>query len=437
MPTTWYYRNTNAPAGPTGKASPDTDSFPTVPADKNTPKDMTVAKGTAQTSQAGAYSTSTTPLYTLARIFVGSALAAQTLTGGQAGYKSGIAIKESNAQMNLYHRTFVYVWRSGSGNVKTIGGPVSCGVEHGTGEVGCVITFSGAAGDFGILLNDRIVVEEWWDIRNTKATSYTATFYYDGATDVVEATATSDAAGFFYCPQTLNLGVVIVERNVGESAISVTDSVAKAVRRDVGVSESAISVADSPVYNAQRDKAISESAISVGDATERTLKKDLSISEPSISIADSVNAEIPGAAIPREVNEAAISVSDSIQVNRYRSVEIIEVSISVSDGVQTVKYGLTFISYGLPFKFDGANWGSVSFHLEVYVRAIVGSIYARLLNETDNLEVANSVLSTTETTMQRLRSLALTLVDGKTYRCQFGKMGEDEGAFVGGKLVVI
>src|SRR3990170_749986 len=419
---------------------------------------MTVAKGTAQTSQAGAYSTSTTPLYTLARIFVGSALATQTLTGGQAGYKSGIAIKESDAQMNLYHRTFVYVWRSGSGNVKTIGGPVSCGVEHGTGEVGCVITFSGAAGDFGILANDRIVVEEWWDIRNTKATSYTATFYYDGTTDVVEATATSDAAGFFYCPQTLILAAVIVERNVSESAISISDSIEKAIRRDVGVSESAISVADSPVYNAQRDKAISESAISVGDATEqafrrdislsepsisisdvteRALRRDLPISEPSISVADDVNAEIPGAAIPREVNESAISVSDSIQVNRYRSVEIIEVSISVSDGVQTVKYGLTYISYGLPFKFDGANWGSVNFHLEVYMRAIVGSIYARLLNETDGLEVANSVLSTTETTMQRLRSLALTLVVGKTYRCQFGKMGEDEGAFVGGKLVVI
>jgi len=199
----WYFRNTNAPTGPSGKASPDTDSFPAVPADKNTPKDMTLAKGTAQASVAGAYTTTTSPVYTMARMFVGPALVPQVLTGGQAGYQVGIGIQENNAAMNLYHRTFVYVWRSGSGNVKTMLGPVSCGTEHGTTERGCVITANGNAGDFQIQQNDRIVVEEWWDIRNTKNTSYTATFYYDGTTDVVEGTATSNAAGFFYSPQTL------------------------------------------------------------------------------------------------------------------------------------------------------------------------------------------------------------------------------------------
>jgi hypothetical protein len=105
--------------------------------------------------------------------------------------------------MNLYMRTFVYVWRSGSGNVKIILVPTSCTVEHGTSEKGCVITATGAATDFAVLDGDRIVAEIWFDIRDT-TTSYTATLYWDGTTDPVDGTTTSNAASYFYCPQTLN-----------------------------------------------------------------------------------------------------------------------------------------------------------------------------------------------------------------------------------------
>jgi hypothetical protein len=152
----------------------------------------------------------------MVRIFVGPALAAQTLTGGQAGYKIGVGTKESSTSMNKYQRTFVYVWRSGSGNVKTIIAPTSCVTEHTTAERGCVITVAGAAGDFSIQENDRIVVEIWWDLRDG-TTSYTATLYWDGTTDVVEAATTSDAAGFFYCPQTLFLASVSYDRLASQS----------------------------------------------------------------------------------------------------------------------------------------------------------------------------------------------------------------------------
>jgi len=206
MPTTWYFRNTNAPAGPTGELSTDTDSFPTVPSDKNTPKDMIATKGTGQVEVLGAYIAASK--YTMARLFVGPALAAQTLTGGQAGYKVGTGSKESATSANKYQRTFVYVWRSGSGNVKTIIVPTSCGTEHTTTEKGCVITVAGAAGDFSVLENDRIVVEIWFDIRDS-TTSYTSYLYYDGTTDAVEATTNTNVAGFFYCPQTLNLPVTV------------------------------------------------------------------------------------------------------------------------------------------------------------------------------------------------------------------------------------
>ena len=201
MPITWYFRNTNASTGPTGELSTDTDSFPSVPSDKNTPKDMVLTKGSAQTSVAGAYVAAT--LKTMVRLFVGPALAAQTLTGSQAGYKVAVGAKESSTSMNLYMRTFVYVWRSGSGNVKTILVPTSCTVEHGTSEKGCVITATGATTDFAVLEGDRIVAEIWFDIRDT-TTSYTATLYWDGTTDPVDGTTTSNAASYFYCPQTLN-----------------------------------------------------------------------------------------------------------------------------------------------------------------------------------------------------------------------------------------
>src|SRR3990172_4188738 len=202
MATKWYFRDTNAAAGPTAKASTDTDSFTSVPADKNTAKDMTVAKGTAQTSVAGAYTTTATPRYTMIRMFVSPPLAAQTLNASDT-YTIGVGQRESNAQMNLYFRFFVYVWRSGSGNVKTILVPTSDTTEEGTTETGCVHNYTGATGNFSILENDRIVCEVWADIRNTKNVSYTATLYYDGTTDVLEATATSDAASYMSFTQTL------------------------------------------------------------------------------------------------------------------------------------------------------------------------------------------------------------------------------------------
>src|SRR3989304_3304775 len=202
MATKWYFRDTNAAAGPTAKASTDTDSFTSVPADKNTAKDMTVAKGTAQTSVAGAYTTTATPRYTMIRMFVSPPLAAQTLTASDT-YTIGVGQRESNANMNLYFRFFVYIWRSGSGNVKTILVPTSDPTEEGTAETGCVHNYTGATGNYSILENDRIVCEVWADIRNTKNVSYTATLYYDGTTDVLEATATSDAASYMSFTQTL------------------------------------------------------------------------------------------------------------------------------------------------------------------------------------------------------------------------------------------
>jgi len=248
----WYLRNSNASTGPTGKASTDTDDFPSVPSDKTTAKDMAAGKGSAQVSVTGNYNNAGVAKKTFCRIFVGPALAAQTLTGAQANYKVGVAIKESNALMNLVHRTFVYVWRSGSGNVKTIIVPTEH-IEHTTAELGCLVTATGAATDFSILNGDRIVVELWWNLNNTKNVAYDATDYYEGATDVIDATATSDAAAYFECPQTLTLttvyyksaavtessAIAIAKRQKRTSAITESGGVtiSKRQRRNIAVAE--------------------------------------------------------------------------------------------------------------------------------------------------------------------------------------------------------
>lgn len=215
MATKWYLRNTNASVGPTATASTDTDSFPATPANKNTPKDMSATIGAAQTSVSGAYASTVSPSYTMERIFVGPALAAQTLTASGT-YTIGIAQEESDNAMHLFPRCFVYVWRSGTGNVKTIVVPTSGPTESTKSERGFVYVCTGTASDFSILNDDRIIVETWWDMRNADNTSYTAIFYYDGTIEPTELTIISDAASYFNSGQTLLLsaGPTIAKKSI-------------------------------------------------------------------------------------------------------------------------------------------------------------------------------------------------------------------------------
>jgi len=408
MATTWYFRNTNETTGPTSKASPDTDAFPSVPSDKNTPKQMLSVKGTGQTSVSGAYAT-TANCYTLARIFVSPPLAAQTLTGGQTGYKIGIAIKESNTSMNLYHRAFVYIWRSGSGNVKTIISPTSCGTEHGTSETGCVITATGASGDFFIQAGDRIVVEEWWDIRNTKNTSYTATYYWDGTTDVVESTATSNAAGFFYCPQTLTLlptqktfSLDTYLKRVAFKTYTMDAALKGAKSKTVSL-DSALSTSKS--VSSSIDTLLSLKKIKSMDIDSALYRRQLKIAQLDSALSKGVSKDIP-LDVTLSVSRSILSSIDALLSTKRTKAMDIDAALSKSS-LKTTQFDASLVKTILKNVLSDAALSAAS-----YKTFSIGAV----LKETSSREFQlDSVLQKT-----LFKALASDSVLKKTKQAEFG-----------------
>lgn len=93
-------------------------------------------------------------------------------------------------------------------------------------------------------------------------------------------------------------------------------------------------------------------------------------------------------------------------------------------------------AYGGAVLYTAANWLNTSFYFEVYFRATSGTVYARLLDNLGNV-VTGSELSTTSASFVRIRSSALTLINGRSYRVQFGKETPDGGEFISAKLVAV
>lgn len=100
---------------------------------------------------------------------------------------------------------------------------------------------------------------------------------------------------------------------------------------------------------------------------------------------------------------------------------------------------LKFFPYGGVFLYTAANWSSVAFSLEGYLRAITGTVYACLWDDTQGAFVAGSEISTPQGpgTFQRVRSGAITLVDGRTYRVRFGRENNGSGEFLTAWLIVV
>lgn len=134
-----------------------------------------------------------------------------------------------------------------------------------------------------------------------------------------------------------------------------------------------------------------------------------------------------------------IEISNSSMDIMVLSGDVSPSSVIALDKTTTIHDGAMYFynSYGLPFFYNAANWRGANFYLEVFIRAVSGTAIARLFDETGGFAVANSTINTTSLFFERLRTdSSLYLMDGHSYRIQFGKSGSDIGEALGAKLVV-
>lgn len=95
--------------------------------------------------------------------------------------------------------------------------------------------------------------------------------------------------------------------------------------------------------------------------------------------------------------------------------------IDTAQVITRLATGFTYSSYGEAFLYTAADWLNVTIKFEAHMRAITGTAYARLYNETTANPVIFSEVSTTSSTFVLVRSAALSLTDGHVYRAQLAK----------------
>lgn len=96
------------------------------------------------------------------------------------------------------------------------------------------------------------------------------------------------------------------------------------------------------------------------------------------------------------------------------------------------------VCMGKRFLYTEANWSmplTAKFYFEVRMKAVTGTANARLWDVTDSVVVPESIVSTTDTSYDRIRSTAFTLTDGNEYCGQFGV--DAGGTGVGMAMVII
>ena len=206
----------------------------------------------------------------------------------------------------------------------------------------------------------------------------------------------------------------------------------------------ATAVTSTATRQLQANKPLTASIVT--SAATRQLQTNKSLAASMVTSTATATKEARKTLTASLVSTAA-TISRGLMIARTLTASLVSHTASMSRGLafgrtlsalSTVVAKLTrHRSHGLPFLYTAANWGSVSFYLEVFLQALSGTALARLYNQTDGVAVTNSELSTTSGSFVRLRSSALTLVDGKVYNVQFGSEDSNSGAFRGAKIVVV
>lgn len=185
LATKYYFHDVTCFGGPSDE---QTSWTATVNASGyDTPRLMTTAIGSSQVEIASAAHANDT--YAYFRVFCSPRLAAQTITSQTVTCAIGCLASENT---RLKFGWGVYVWRNGS-NVATIVANQVDGDGIDEAEEGRVDTATST--EQTLQNGDRICIEIW-AYRFQIAGDRYMTFYYDGGTDPVNQSATSDAASY-------------------------------------------------------------------------------------------------------------------------------------------------------------------------------------------------------------------------------------------------
>lgn len=133
--------------------------------------------------------------------FTSEPLAAGTY--GSGTWTTALAVQQSNAQANTFSTASVYFW-DGSAVVGFVyDSDTVIGNEWRQSEEGEVNTITGSNVTIGN--GDVLVYEVWRHQVQQMATARTCTIFFEGATDPVDDTATTDAASFIQAPADIPL----------------------------------------------------------------------------------------------------------------------------------------------------------------------------------------------------------------------------------------
>lgn len=245
-----------------------------------------------------------------------------------------MATSEANAAANSFTIASIYIWRPSTSAVVGFiyDSDTALGVEWATTEDGQVLSPAGAS--LAVLAGDVLVIEFWRHATQAMAAVYTQTLFFDGTTDVVDAT-TADAASYLESPAVLNFQVQLFERAISEPAISISESVSRLKTGIRNISEPAISASESVTRTKTIPRTVSEPTVSVSEAVSRLKMAARSISEPAITVSETVTRT---RIKPRSISEPAISVSESVVRRKSASRSISEPALSVSESVVATKF---------------------------------------------------------------------------------------------------
>jgi hypothetical protein len=181
-------------------------------------RSLLLTKGTTQTSIAFTGLGQTTHQDNYLARFTSLPLSAQTVTAQT--WTFALALNEANAAANSQLAPCIYLWRPGSSSVVgfVVDSDTPIGAEWGASEDGIVATVSGAA--VTAVFGDVLVLEVWRHAPSqTNTTARVQTVYFDGPTDVVDAT-TANAASYIETPQNLVFPQTYAETGRAVSAVA-------------------------------------------------------------------------------------------------------------------------------------------------------------------------------------------------------------------------